>query len=55
MEATEKNMKIAKNVIDILAENGATISEAQEILQYVGREIVRGSFVRSTKVACPKE
>ena len=55
MKDTEKNMKMAKEVIDILAENNCTVSEALEILDYVTRQIPQGSLVKSTKNCMPEK
>jgi uncharacterized protein YabE (DUF348 family) len=49
MITTEK-AEIAKNVINILAENNCTVSEALEILDYAMKQIPQGAIVKSTKM-----
>ena len=36
MDATAKNEKIARDIINTLAENGCTVAEALDILRYAG-------------------
>jgi hypothetical protein len=55
MKDTEKNMKIAREVIDILAENNCTVSESLKILDYVTRQIPQGATVKSTKNCMPEK
>lgn len=39
MEATSKNEKTARAIINVLAENSHTVTEASSILSYVNRAI----------------
>lgn len=39
MKATGKNEKTARDIINVLAENGHTVTEASSILSYVNRVI----------------
>ena len=37
MEATRKNRRIAKQIMELLAREGCTVRQAEEILAFVGR------------------
>lgn len=49
MEATVINEKIARDIINILAENMCTVSEGSEILSYVSRAIRRDAAVQKVE------
>lgn len=46
MNATSKNEKIARTIINVLAENECTTKEASEILSFVERSIYDSAVVR---------
>ena len=47
MQATAKNEKTARDIINVLAEKGCTVSEATDILRYVTSAIKNHSKVLS--------
>jgi len=49
MEATVKNEKIARSIINLLAENECTVNEAQDILRFVSMKISMLSTVQKTE------
>jgi hypothetical protein len=46
MEATEKNEKIARQIINLLAEENTSVHEAEQILTYVSVKISNISNVQ---------
>lgn len=49
MQVTEKNCKVADEIIEILVNEKCTVEDAQDILTEVSREIRRTSTVQSGK------
>jgi uncharacterized protein YabE (DUF348 family) len=50
MVINERNSKIIKEIINILAENNCTVSEAIEILDYITQQIPQGATVKRAKI-----
>lgn len=47
MEVTEKNCRVADNIIEILVHEKCTVEETQDILNEVTREVRRTSTVQA--------
>jgi len=50
MEATSKNEKTARAIINVLAENGHTLIESSDILRYVKTAILNNAMVQVVSV-----